>query len=175
MGREELESLVKEYHTIRRMADAAGVSPTTIRYWLQVWGLKSDGIQFGQAELTKTLCQNCGKPVRRRPNVYCSLYCQHKFNRRAKVAKGTACARLLKSFLLDCLGHRCRICLLSEWMGKPIPLDLDHKDGDATNNRLENVRLICPNCHAQTETYKAKNIGHGRHYRRERYAQGKSY
>src|SRR6266540_5330922 len=40
---------------------------------------------------------------------------------------------------------------------------------------LDNLRLICPNCHAQTETYKAKNMGRGRHYRRERYAKGKSY
>jgi hypothetical protein len=175
MGRQELECLVKEYHTIRRMADAARVSPTTIRYWLRVWGLKSEGIQFGQAKQTRPLCRNCGKPVRRRPNVYCSFYCQHKFNRRVKVERGTACTRALKSYLLDCLEHRCEICGLAEWMDRPIPLELDHKDGDAANNSLDNLRLICPNCYAQTETYKAKNIGRGRHYRRERYAQGKSY
>jgi hypothetical protein len=40
---------------------------------------------------------------------------------------------------------------------------------------LDNLRLICPNCHAQTQTYKNKNKGRGRHYRRERYAKGKSY
>jgi hypothetical protein len=175
MGRQELECLVKEYHTIRRIADAAGVSPTTVRYWLRVWGLKSEGIQFGQVKRAKPLCRNCGKPVRRRPNVYCSLLCQNRFIREAKVERGIACTRALKNYLLDNREHRCEICGLAEWMGMSIPLELDHKDGNAANNSLDNLRLICPNCHAQTQTYKNKNKGRGRHYRRERYAKGKSY
>jgi len=177
MGREELVSLVKEHHSVRRMADAAGVSPTTVRYWLRVWGMKSEGNQFGHAMRVKPkqLCRNCGNPVRRRPNVYCSPHCQHQFKRRVKVEYGTARTRALKSYLLDRREHRCEICGLAEWMGWSIPLELDHKDGDAANNSLDNLRLICPNCHAQTQTYKNRNMGRGRHYRRERYAQGKSY
>jgi hypothetical protein len=175
MERQELERLVREYHSIRQIADAAGVSPTTVRYWLGVWGMKSDGDQFGPSKQAKPLCRNCGNPVRRRPNVYCSPHCQHQFKRRVKVGYGTARTRALKSYLLDCREHRCEICGLAEWMGGSIPLELDHKDGDAANNGLDNLRLICPNCHAQTQTYKNRNIGRGRHYRRERYAKGKSY
>lgn len=81
----------------------------------------------------------------------------------------------LKNYLLDTRGHRCEVCGITEWMGRPAPLELDHCDGNPLNNHLDNVRLICPNCHAQTETYKGKNMGSGRYYRRERYATGRSY
>jgi len=53
--------------------------------------------------------------------------------------------------------HKCYICNIDEWMGKPIPLELDHINGDHDDNRLENLRIICPNCHAQTDTYRSKN------------------
>jgi hypothetical protein len=51
----------------------------------------------------------------------------------------------------------CEICLLSSWQGKPIPIELDHINGDHLDNRFENLRIICPNCHAQTSTYRGKN------------------
>lgn len=51
----------------------------------------------------------------------------------------------------------CSSCLGTEWMGHPIPLELDHIDGDNINNVLENLRLLCPNCHALTSTYRGKN------------------
>lgn len=55
--------------------------------------------------------------------------------------------------------HRCERCDLTEWNGRPIPLELDHIDGDRTHNQLENLRLLCPNCHALTPTYRGRNIG----------------
>ena len=55
--------------------------------------------------------------------------------------------------------HKCCECGLAEWRGGPIPLELDHRDGDNTNNLLENLRLLCPNCHALTDTYRGRNKG----------------
>jgi len=52
----------------------------------------------------------------------------------------------------------CSSCNLSEWLSKPISLELDHIDGDNTNNELSNLRLLCPNCHAFTPTYRGRNI-----------------
>jgi hypothetical protein len=56
------------------------------------------------------------------------------------------------------LGYFCDKCQISDWLGQPLALDLDHIDGDSTNNLLSNLRLLCPNCHCQTETYAGKNL-----------------
>ena len=53
--------------------------------------------------------------------------------------------------------HKCSNCNQSEWLDKPIPLELGHIDGDYSNNNLSNLRLLCPNCHALTPTYRGKN------------------
>jgi hypothetical protein len=53
----------------------------------------------------------------------------------------------------------CSCCGNDRWRGAPIPLELDHVNGDRADNRFENLRLLCPNCHAQTSTYRGRNIG----------------
>lgn len=56
--------------------------------------------------------------------------------------------------------HKCNKCLLSKWNELLIPLELEHKNGNNQDNRLENLELLCPNCHAQTQTYRGKNKKH---------------
>lgn len=53
--------------------------------------------------------------------------------------------------------YECNKCGITEWNGNPIVLQLDHKDGNGKNHKKNNLRLICPNCHSQTETYCGKN------------------
>lgn len=51
----------------------------------------------------------------------------------------------------------CETCGCSVWQGKPINMELHHIDGNRQNHRLDNLRLLCPNCHSQTDTFRAKN------------------
>ena len=53
--------------------------------------------------------------------------------------------------------HKCECCGLTEWIGNPIPLEIHHKDGDRSHNELSNFELLCPNCHAFTDSYRGKN------------------
>lgn len=83
---------------------------------------------------------------------------------------------LIKSFIETIYGYKCNDCGISSYLGQKIALQLEHIDGNALNNKKENVCLLCCNCHSQTSTYKGKNIGKGTRVRRnERYKQGKSY
>lgn len=54
-------------------------------------------------------------------------------------------------------GWRCENCGLTEWQGQKVPLEVHHIDGDELNSVLENLQVLCPNCHALTNNYKGKN------------------
>ncbi len=67
-------------------------------------------------------------------------------------------ARLLEAGLKE---NRCERCGISEWQGRPLNMQLHHINGDGLDNRLENLELLCANCHSQTSTYGGRN-GHRR-------------
>jgi 5-methylcytosine-specific restriction endonuclease McrA len=73
-----------------------------------------------------------------------------------QIHRGDLKRRLVRAGLL---AYACVGCGVSEWRGSPLALELDHVNGDDTDDRLENLRLLCPNCHSQTDTYRGRNIG----------------
>ena len=64
--------------------------------------------------------------------------------------------RLIEDGIFD---PECATCGGLTWQGGPIPLELEHKNGNRNDNRLVNLELLCPNCHALTPTYRGRNIG----------------
>jgi 5-methylcytosine-specific restriction endonuclease McrA len=68
----------------------------------------------------------------------------------------------LRKIITEIKGYKCNVCGLNEWNYKEITLQVNHIDGDCTNNTIENLELICPNCHSQTNTFGGKNKGFGR-------------
>ena len=69
----------------------------------------------------------------------------------------------LRKRLLHERNHTCEQCGIgNEYNGKPLSLELDHVDGNSNNNKVENLRILCPNCHSQTPTHRAKNIKYKR-------------
>lgn len=109
---------------------------------------------------------------------YCNVICQHAFQsllNKDAFLRGEFSNKLIgypsnswtRNLLIDVFGLKCNCCGLTSWNGKSLTLEVNHKDGNAANNVLENLEFLCPNCHSQTETYKARNKESARTFRRK--------
>lgn len=111
---------------------------------------------------------------------YCSRECSAAATRALTIARIEATGMISspasgRAYLAHRDGWQCAICGRRTWQGRPVPLVMDHINGDPQDDRTGNLRLVCGNCDMQLPTYKARNLGRGRAWRRLRYAQGKSY
>lgn len=126
-------------------------------------------------------CLNCGTEHLWRGVNYANKYCNNKCQKECEYkqyitewkqglqdgASGKLqTSRHIKRYILEKQEGKCAGCGIDSWLGFSLQLELDHKDGDSTNNAEKNLRCLCPNCHSQTETYKARNKGNGRKHRK---------
>jgi 5-methylcytosine-specific restriction endonuclease McrA len=121
----------------------------------------------------------------RRSRCYCSSACQQAATRWRLIAGwlATWIARAeskkdhyVRTYVLEEQGSLCAVCRMpGKWQGEPLVFVLDHVNGNPDDNRCENLRLLCPNCDSQAPTFKSRNRGRGRAWRRQRYAEGLSF
>ena len=117
------------------------------------------------------VCVNCKDTFHKKhEQKYCSNKCQfeyqwiHRTVLRIETGNLSDTSRkVLKRYLIWKHGNKCSLCgVHNSWQGKELVLQIDHIDGDSDNNVPNNLRLLCPNCHSQTETYGSKGIGNKR-------------
>lgn len=118
-------------------------------------------------------CKKENKIGRSKTNKFCDNICQANWkwvNVTIPRIENGECTHnstpTLKKYIIEKHGEICFECGIGNvWNDKPITLQLDHIDGDSDNNHPKNLRLLCPNCHSQTETYGSK--GCGNRYKKE--------
>jgi Zn finger protein HypA/HybF involved in hydrogenase expression len=117
-------------------------------------------------------CLYCNKKIPNR-NVYCSNKCQGDYKTKLifeNIEKGdkTLYVNNYRNYLILKYGEKCMDCGWCEInpITNKVPIQLEHIDGNSENNSLDNLKILCPNCHSLTPTFGALNKGNGRELRR---------
>ena len=141
-------------------------------------------------DLNPKLCKECVGPIKyeaRARSIFCSHSCAATHHNRPRILPKKLRVKLevlkymkdneflngkiwkrdtLRKYLIKHYGNLCSVCSIPNiWNDKPLTLIVDHIDGDVSNNLPTNLRLLCPNCNSQTDTFCGRNRGKGRESR----------
>lgn len=124
-------------------------------------------------------CKNCNKECNKPVKFYCNNFCQLKYQNELKIkrwlngddvgyATNGQIRPFIRNYLISQVNNSCEIC---GWNKKNLitnksTLEIHHKDGNYKNNKINNLQVLCPNCHSLTESHKNLNKGKGREQRR---------
>lgn len=135
--------LIKEKNNLSEVARELGVSVGSNTYAEFKKIIKKYGLDTSHFNWKRKSC----------PNKKC-LTAEDVFKKNSPIGSSRVSGYLFKFALKE---RVCERCGKSEWEGEPIPLQVHHIDGDRTNNSIENLQVLCPNCHALTDNYCGKN------------------
>lgn len=146
ISKEVAEKICKEVFSVAEFCRAVGWKPTGGNYRTFYKYVKEYGLDYSHFTGQRSNLGNkhqCGLPSN-------EFFVKEKLIKSSDVIK--------KLIALGLKEYRCENpeCGISEWHGKEIRLQLHHKDGDHFNNELDNLMLLCPNCHSQTDTFAGK-------------------
>lgn len=123
-------------------------------------------------------CKNCGTQITSGSKTGLCLACYKDYAKQMKIkhwqltgdtgcSVATTLRNCIREYILLKQGRKCAICGLADiWNGATLHFILDHIDGNAANNQEDNLRLVCPNCDSQLNTYKSKNKNSARKHRK---------
>jgi len=144
--KELLEENVKDCYSFAELCRRLGLkpegsNPKTLRKKMDKFGV--DYSHF----TGKAWNKNPENPVYR--GKYLPKLCEHSSLSSANVKELV--------YRLGLKENKCEICGVTEWLGNPIVCELHHINGDSTDNRIENLQILCPNCHSQTDNFRSRN------------------
>lgn len=172
---EKIKKLISEGFSYEKIGRDYKVSGASVKKALLKLGVKlqerrkiNPNEHFNKGRKTIHYCLNCGKELSISQMKYCSLECQIEFKKNNKINEWKENPSkfnnewgypFIKNYLLKKYNNKCEICGWGEVNKHTniIPLEVHHINGDCTDNREENLQLLCPNCHSLTENFGSRN------------------
>lgn len=145
--KEMLEEAVSKSRSFTQMISYFGISQTGGNWAAMKARVVKNGIDY--SHFSRTGAQMARPQAQNAIEDYAKLWDSNKQINTNNIKKG-----LIK---LGALENKCSVCGIEEWNGKIINCEIHHKDGNKWNNKLENLLILCPNCHSQTDNYKSLN------------------
>lgn len=189
-NKEELEKLILEkqlsYTEIGKIFNVSGaaIKKAALRLGIELPKKRNinpkETFNKGVIRTNQGICINCGKEFikyAQKSNKYCCSKCQQEYQHKEKynlilqgdssIMRANYNPYAFKKDILSEQDNKCAICGMSPiWNEKELVFIIDHIDGNAANNKRDNLRCVCPNCDSQLDTYKSKNKNGARSYYR---------
>lgn len=148
VGKDNLQRLLNESNTYGEVLNKIGLSViannfATLKKYIQLWGLSTELIDKNRLKIKSHPKYTESTFRSSLENGVCTLK-PHKI--------------LKKMIQYNMKEYKCEKCGLSKWNGEDIVLELHHKNGNHSDNHFDNLEVLCPNCHSQTENFRTKNI-----------------
>jgi ssDNA-binding Zn-finger/Zn-ribbon topoisomerase 1 len=166
MDKQALVNLLANGYSTHQIATLTGRCQSNVMYWLV-----KHGLSIPNKKQDIRVCKNCGGDVIKlasNTGQYCSNTCQGEFEIAQRVAGWLAgeykqtpeqTPVWIRRHMLEVSNCECSICKWAErHPDDKLPLvEIDHIDGDGTNHAFDNLRVLCPNCHSMTSTFRNRN------------------